>query len=448
MMRCWLTALGLSMAAAVVSGEAGGCSSDNECFARCKLAIAGMSSVTEEACDAVTCDAESARCSCSSNASSFVLRREGWCESMVEQSIDVATKIRCEREGASHQVLMHVATITPVHVHRLGSNDTSTELSNTSELGIIFQRSLEAALHMKAGQVALWRAQLRDHRDGVQNGNSSLPVPTRGLQRFDLAFGICAEEGSVVTAEEDIRGFEFEFARHAQEYAVFSLATLRVLSLKRVGASASEHGMPSQAESPPAQPQAVEADGARVRTLVWLGLPIGAFTICLVLTAFLRSSALLLVTRWQSVGQDKVSKVTHGSSSVLPTLDDCSAVASSSASALRSLASTTILVCATHPFKPTPTDADASAWESCLDLQEGDCMEVSFSDGEWVYGHIVGQPERLGFFPQSHIMWVGRMIEEKKDIDLDVPVVDAIAQPDLPGMVHTKSDEWSEVDLV
>lgn len=46
--------------------------------------------------------------------------------------------------------------------------------------------------------------------------------------------------------------------------------------------------------------------------------------------------------------------------------------------------------------------------ESCLEIKEGDVMEVLASAGGWLYGRVVGAPDRVGYFPETRVTWIGR----------------------------------------
>jgi len=60
------------------------------------------------------------------------------------------------------------------------------------------------------------------------------------------------------------------------------------------------------------------------------------------------------------------------------------------------------------PGSPGDAEEEVSFAESCIALAEGDVVEVAASGGGWVYGRVVGDPERVGYFPETRVWWLGR----------------------------------------
>lgn len=73
------------------------------------------------------------------------------------------------------------------------------------------------------------------------------------------------------------------------------------------------------------------------------------------------------------------------------------------------------LVKVVKSFSPgCPGDSEEEATEtfadSCIALAEGDVVEVAASGGGWVYGRVVGAPDRVGYFPETRVTWLGRPV--------------------------------------
>jgi len=93
------------------------------------------------------------------------------------------------------------------------------------------------------------------------------------------------------------------------------------------------------------------------------------------------------------------------------------------------------IACVTHPFVPDIEAEEEEFRDRCLELGEGDVVEVVAGGGAWLYGRVVGMPERAGFFPESRVSWVGRPMA-------GVPLPNTVGQSDpiAQGMVDTNAD--------
>jgi len=52
-----------------------------------------------------------------------------------------------------------------------------------------------------------------------------------------------------------------------------------------------------------------------------------------------------------------------------------------------------------------------------LTIEEGEFLEVMLNAGEWLYGRRLGRPQEIGYFPESHVSWLGRPVAEPGGID-------------------------------
>lgn len=64
------------------------------------------------------------------------------------------------------------------------------------------------------------------------------------------------------------------------------------------------------------------------------------------------------------------------------------------------------------PGSPGDAEEEVSFAEVCIALAEGDLVEVAASGGGWLYGRVVGAPERAGYFPETRVAWLSRPIPE------------------------------------
>eukprot|EP00929_Paragymnodinium_shiwhaense_P050190 TRINITY_DN25293_c0_g1_i2.p1 TRINITY_DN25293_c0_g1~~TRINITY_DN25293_c0_g1_i2.p1 ORF type:complete len:609 (+),score=100.36 TRINITY_DN25293_c0_g1_i2:174-2000(+) len=62
------------------------------------------------------------------------------------------------------------------------------------------------------------------------------------------------------------------------------------------------------------------------------------------------------------------------------------------------------------PGAPGDSQEEVDFHESCIALAEGDVVEVVASGGGWLYGRVVGAPERVGYFPESRVSYVGQPV--------------------------------------
>eukprot|EP00435_Cladocopium_sp_Y103_P001422 s5642_g1.t1 len=62
------------------------------------------------------------------------------------------------------------------------------------------------------------------------------------------------------------------------------------------------------------------------------------------------------------------------------------------------------------PGSPGDKEEEVAFADSCLALAQGDVVEVAASGGGWVYGRVVGAPDRHGYFPETRVSWLGRPV--------------------------------------
>lgn len=52
--------------------------------------------------------------------------------------------------------------------------------------------------------------------------------------------------------------------------------------------------------------------------------------------------------------------------------------------------------------------------DSCIAIAEGDVVEVLAAGGGWLYGRLVGDVERCGYFPEARVAWMGQPQEAQQ----------------------------------
>jgi hypothetical protein len=64
------------------------------------------------------------------------------------------------------------------------------------------------------------------------------------------------------------------------------------------------------------------------------------------------------------------------------------------------------------PGFPGDNEEEVNFCDSCIALAEEDVVEVVAAGGGWLYGRVVGAPERVGYFPENRVSWVGKPVEK------------------------------------
>jgi len=79
-------------------------------------------------------------------------------------------------------------------------------------------------------------------------------------------------------------------------------------------------------------------------------------------------------------------------------------------------------------------DQTADFGECCLALAPGDVVEVAASAGGWLYGRVVGAPDRIGYFPENRVCWVGRPVNQHPQQLDNAEVPEASTSDDTPDI--------------
>jgi len=333
------------------------------------------------------------RCVCPEHGS---LRRDGSCEVLIGSPSDACTP--------THAVVLNVGTTGSPELRQAA---TSSASASVALLGIL-RRSVAVAVDAPASDIVLSEVSLLP----VSNANLSAD----GLVHFDWAFHFCTNTGSEITRNLDGAVFESRLSYEAQNYVVFRGAVLRVLTLSPLESVESTSApTPVPASTPIDVQDADSTDDARalLERYWWMpwALAISALaTIAIVWVAFGRGRRRV---EQQAYELDGVGVVPGGPSTI----------------ATGTVASSAPVVA--HPVKGRPPgEAPASiptdgplvqivcafsldeiasrdvASDNLLAVREGDMAEVLASAGGWLYGRILGEPERIGYFPEDRVAWV------------------------------------------
>mmetsp|Transcript_59441 Transcript_59441/g.105725 ORF Transcript_59441/g.105725 Transcript_59441/m.105725 type:complete len:503 (-) Transcript_59441:72-1580(-) len=373
----------LVLLAVLVRGQlrTSNCTSHRDCFGSCTAAG------NADACDGIACQAvrdDFRRCVCAGGAA---LRSAGSCQPPV-----VRDHVCSE---ASHQVLFNVGTMASPELDgshlRLGSPSPA--------LSTVLVQSLAAGLSREPHEVEIVDSQLLNL--GGDLGGVGEVV---GLTYFDLNITFCAVPA--VTPERDIRGFESKFISEAQSFAVFhngvdGAASIAVLTLTTLGVPTPDDAArePSRVVGAP-WPSAQEPRSADDWLSVVWWLPWALSSVAVV--AF----AAWLVRRRrgklrEGSGEDRMSRY---SDPVLVGPDG---------SQLQWLSTAGAYAIASHSFSPEElAETEDGFKESCLKLQAGELLEVEASGGLWLYGKLVEEPEKSGFFPMNRVAWLGHPLQD------------------------------------
>lgn len=96
------------------------------------------------------------------------------------------------------------------------------------------------------------------------------------------------------------------------------------------------------------------------------------------------------------------------------------------------------------PGIPGDSEEEVSFSDSCIALAEGDVVEVAAAAGGWLYGRVVGSPDRIGYFPETRISWLGRAVPETILAISDDCVLVEQQQSDATATTRAGSDEQLE----
>jgi len=373
----WVFALGTHLAVGTNQ-----CSDSFPCIAACLQAHGG------EACVSVTCNPTHRRCDCGSQQ---LLKLDGTCEDTVIYPVSCDPRL---------SVTFNIAAGPSPE---LSSQDIA--VGNVSAPMVAWlQRVVGVALGHLPQEVAITDPRLSKAVASVfgMSGN--------GLLHFELRFDFCSTRE---LAEFTWIDFERRFRVQAQKYAAFQLSTLSIIAYSTLGASttasvganAAALGDTGTGELAPGDEVRGDAGAGMIAfmifTLVVLAMA-AALTVVMVLMSRRRSKVLAGDTGGTLAG-------------------DHACTAALELGAERLLAT---VACA---FTPGDIEHGGAFTEAWLGLAAGDVVEVVAGSSGWLYGRLVGRPDRIGFFPENCISWMGPLISSDAAQERELPALGVVA---------------------
>lgn len=346
---CWWLALSAAPAALPVLATT--CTADDQCIEGACRSIVTAS----HPCELTTCSAAYARCVCSGSSA---LRTDGGCD---EEVVDQET---C---GTTHHALFALTMRGGPELNAGHPADEGTPMVN------MLRRSLAAAVRQPPQDVTI-----SDVHVSVNEGALEETPGDGDLVAFDWNFRFCIPN---IAMEINPHDFEHRFIVQAQHYVAFHKSTLRLLQLDEANLTRTNTEQP--------------------RDHKWLWRLCAALVMLCTLIAWggfqarkrcLQTSLREALNAVQAVDDDDLEEavVRSPDGDRLRWLEGCQ----SPGGRIRR-AHARVIQC-TEPQ------------EGILELAEGDVIEVLAAGGVWTYGHKLGHPQTLGFFPESCVAWLGR----------------------------------------
>lgn len=350
-----------------------GCTGSTDCAATCAAAGGGSN------CTGIRCNARYLRCEC---AGAAVFRVDGTCELP-----DLPPPV-CEPE---YDAVFSVAA------------KPSPELQFTAAAAGVPPAPFVTLLRLGAEAAAL-------RSPGAFNVSSvkAIASSTGGLFSFDLLFSFCGPEP---LAAPDLGEFSRLFRRRVQDFEAFrsDQNTVELLTLARRGGPINAL---SGWHSGPATAPDTGSGGSNTGAILAIAFLVSAFCVAVA------GVATFIVLR-----RRKLRRV-----ALAPSEEDLkeAVVEGGEAEGAAEDASQTVLAHVAAAFGPTDVEDDKAFRECCLEVKEGDVVEVVAGGSGWLYGRITGDGEpRTGFFPENRVSWVGRVPGAEPPPDCQRPLVTA-----------------------
>lgn len=354
------------------------CLNDAHCTSAC---ISGNGATCAEAFCNTGFGGVVGRCDCSGN----VLMRGALNNASCEAIEGATPNVQCE---PAFRVTFNVAGApTPeITAQDVQTNQPSEKLGSLVSLGVA------SALKVGLNEVVVSNLTLESSADAAGANESVLLIV------YDLIFEFCSSR-AVASVDKDL--FQADFTSKVQFYAAFSVpatvAMLEFLNLTSTpSTSASSPSDPWGGVQQP-EPSASASDGSEV------------FSIILLVAVVLLLAVTLAVAVWAK-SRRHTNKVSNHPQADLEAPD---------ADVERVLAH---VACA---FSPTDVEDDKVFRESCLDLSEGDIVEVIAGGGGWFYGRTISASsdkggsqvaDRMGYFPENRVSWVGKIPRVSEEV--------------------------------
>ncbi|CAJ1330703.1 unnamed protein product, partial [Effrenium voratum] len=220
-------------------------------------------------------------------------------------------------------------------------------------------------------------------------------VPT--LVNYDLKFAFCLSISASLASGQ----FETDFTSKVQSYPAFSApSTIALLEFQNLTDTGSQNG--SNGSNNPwegGSPEVVEDPENGSALVIFLILAVAAV---LMSAMFLSAWAKLRRTRAKVHQSNEESRVDI--EAPCPDVDR-------------------VLAHVACSFSPTDVEDDKVFRDSCLDLSEGDIVEVIAGGAGWFYGRVISttaegaQVDRMGYFPENRVSWIGKIPRVSAEVE-------------------------------
>jgi len=295
--------------------------------------------------------------------------------------IESAGQAQCE---PGFRVTFNVAGApTPeISLQDVQTNQPSDKLGSLVSLGVA------SALKVSLDEVAISNLTLKS------SANSAGVNDSVALIVFDLIFDFCSSS-AVMSVDKNL--FETDFKSKVQFYAAFSVpSTIAMLELENLTSSEPTNASNPDSGDPWAgvqEPPADSSDDGHVLTI-------------LVVAVVLLLAVTLAVSVWAKSRRHTAKVHDNRPADVeAPAAPDVERV----------------LAHVACPFSPADVEDDKVFRESCLDLSEGDIVEVIAGGGGWFYGRIISNSgsetgDRMGYFPENRVSWIGKIPRVSEEV--------------------------------
>eukprot|EP00930_Biecheleria_cincta_P043615 TRINITY_DN29936_c0_g1_i1.p1 TRINITY_DN29936_c0_g1~~TRINITY_DN29936_c0_g1_i1.p1 ORF type:complete len:615 (-),score=110.54 TRINITY_DN29936_c0_g1_i1:22-1866(-) len=343
------------------------CVSNSNCIAVCLTAGGGSD------CFSTLCNPTFRRCDCSGDG---VLRLDDTCKK------GPVPKAQCT---PAFNVTFNVAAWGSPELRA-----TDVISGPSAQLKHLLALGTAAAVGANLSDISVSEVKLR--RELVPNSTA----PT-GLLTIDLDFSFCFSD-SISSADVGPGVFELGFKREVEKYAAFKVATIALIHWQKISdgteASAPLKGGEWQGSSQHATPD--NSDGADAGEAM-LAFSLIAASVVVVLVISVATWAFFRRSRQKVSASD-------------PELDE-------EQPGEPAESESRILAHVAAAFRPEEVDDDKVFQESCIEILEGDVVEVVAGGGGWFYGRVLSSSstsvtgeessERVGYFPENCVSWIG-----------------------------------------
>lgn len=392
MWRCGVLALWTR--ALLANGE---CTDDLGCVTRCYGAPAGFGNIS---CFLSTCSDAWERCLCFPNHAA--LRTDGGCDGPLATSSPT-----CEVEYS-------ILASTGMWASPEFTVEDMLAGRPSDAMTVMLRKAVAEAIGQPMETVALQNITIVSTRYVGSPGDVSVPT----LLHFDLAFTFCSTAG---VGRLHPRHFENGLGVSLGDYEAFRASTVRLLEFDQIARPSASQDTSTTTAAPPAAENVHDMDGGEdVRSIFsdywWLSW--------LVLGLLLMVSILIVV--YCRLRRRKGHLSTSPFAGLIGRENLSGPRMSARARSLDELDSEDVidvtLGSVVEDFDGSHLAEDFERFgQRPLAIKRGEVVEVIASTGGWLYGNVLGVPERHGCFPENSIAWMGRPLSPHIPMEDSLP---------------------------